>query len=46
MYIKSWLSRPTWLIAVLALSGDDGHTDVPNVKYFISWADRLIGHGP
>jgi hypothetical protein len=23
---------------------DGGHTDAPNVKYFISWADRLIGH--
>jgi hypothetical protein len=25
---------------------DGGHTDAPNVKYFISWADRLIGHSP
>ncbi|HEV2703472.1 MAG TPA: hypothetical protein VGV09_17735 [Steroidobacteraceae bacterium] len=25
---------------------DGGHTDAPNVKYFISWADRLIGHHP
>jgi len=25
---------------------DGGHTDAPNVKYFISWADRLIGHQP
>ena len=25
---------------------DGGHTDAPNVKYFISWADRLIGHRP
>ena len=23
---------------------DGGHTDLPNVKYFIQWADRLIGH--
>jgi hypothetical protein len=23
---------------------DGGHTDAPNVKYFIQWADRLIGH--
>jgi hypothetical protein len=23
---------------------DGGHTDAPNVKYFISWADRLLGH--
>ncbi len=25
---------------------DGGHTDAPNVKYFIQWADRLIGHTP
>jgi len=25
---------------------DGGHTDAPNVKYFISWADRLSGHQP
>ncbi len=25
---------------------DGGHTDAPNVKYFISWADQLIGHHP
>jgi len=26
---------------------DGGHTDAPNVQYFIQWADRLIGHtGP
>ena len=23
---------------------DGGHTDVPNVKYFIQWADKFIGH--
>jgi hypothetical protein len=23
---------------------DGGHTDLPNVKYFIQWADKLIGH--
>jgi hypothetical protein len=23
---------------------DGGHTDAPNVKYFIQWADRFIGH--
>jgi hypothetical protein len=23
---------------------DGGHTDAPNVKYFIQWADKLIGH--
>ena len=24
---------------------DGGHTDAPNVKYFIRWADHFIGHG-
>ena len=23
---------------------DGGHTDAPNMKYFIAWADKLIGH--
>jgi hypothetical protein len=23
---------------------DGGHTDAPNMKYFIAWADRLIGY--
>ena len=23
---------------------DGGHTDAPNVKYFIQWADKNIGH--
>lgn len=23
---------------------DGGHTDAPNMKYFIEWASRLIGH--
>jgi len=23
---------------------DGGHTDLPNVKYFIQWADKFIGH--
>ena len=23
---------------------DGGHTDQPNVRYFIQWADRFIGH--
>jgi hypothetical protein len=23
---------------------DGGHTDLPNVSYFIEWADRFIGH--
>jgi hypothetical protein len=23
---------------------DGGHTDAPNVKYFIKWADKFIGH--
>ena len=22
------------------------YTDAPNMKYFIEWADRLIGHTP
>ena len=25
---------------------DGGHTDAPNMKYFIEWADKLIGHKP
>ena len=25
---------------------DGGHTDGPNMKYFISWADHLMGHHP
>jgi hypothetical protein len=25
---------------------DGGHTDAPNMKYFIEWADKLIGHPP
>ena len=25
---------------------DGGHTDAPNVKYFLQWADKLIGHSP
>ena len=25
---------------------DGGHTDAPNVKYFIQWADKFIGHNP
>ena len=23
---------------------DDGHTDAPNMKYFLKWADRFIGY--
>ena len=23
---------------------DGGHTDAPNMKYFLKWADKLIGH--
>ena len=23
---------------------DGGHTDAPNMKYFIAWADKWIGH--
>jgi hypothetical protein len=25
---------------------DGGHTDAPNVKYFIQWADKFIQHSP
>lgn len=25
---------------------DDGHTDLPNMKYFIEWTDKFIGHTP
>ena len=25
---------------------DGGHTDAPNMKYFIQWADGNIGHAP
>jgi hypothetical protein len=25
---------------------DGGHTDAPNMKYFIAWVDRNIGHEP
>ena len=25
---------------------DGGHTDLPNMKYFIEWADKIIGHTP
>jgi hypothetical protein len=25
---------------------DGGHTDLPNIKYFIEWADKFIGHIP
>lgn len=25
---------------------DGGHTDAPNVKYFIEWADRQMGRNP
>ncbi len=25
---------------------DQGHTDVPNVRYFIAWADRWMGRSP
>jgi hypothetical protein len=24
---------------------DGGYTDAPNIKYFIQWADRLMGRG-
>ncbi|MGB6688719.1 MAG: hypothetical protein WBE76_12850 [Terracidiphilus sp.] len=25
---------------------DGGHTDAPNVKYFIAWADKFMGRRP
>jgi (4-O-methyl)-D-glucuronate---lignin esterase len=25
---------------------DGGHTGLPNMKYFIQWADKFIGHAP
>ncbi len=25
---------------------DGGHTDAPNMKWFIQWADKIIGHTP
>ena len=25
---------------------DGGHTDAPNMRYFIEWADKAIGHNP
>jgi hypothetical protein len=25
---------------------DGGHTDLPNMKYFIEWVDKFIGHTP
>jgi len=25
---------------------DGGHTDAPNMKYFIQWANKFIGHNP
>jgi hypothetical protein len=25
---------------------DGGHTDAPNMKWFIKWADGFIGHTP
>ena len=25
---------------------DGGHTDAPNMKYFIEWADKMTGHTP
>lgn len=25
---------------------DGGHTDAPNIRYFIEWADKFIGHKP
>jgi hypothetical protein len=46
-----WLSAPMPPVLTGLLDGelawrqhDGGHTDVPNVPYFIQWADRMIGH--
>jgi hypothetical protein len=25
---------------------DGGHTDAPNMKYFIHWVDKFIGYAP
>jgi hypothetical protein len=25
---------------------DGGHTDAPNMKWFIQWAGKFIGHAP
>jgi hypothetical protein len=25
---------------------DGGHTDLPNMKYFIEWVDEMIGFAP
>jgi len=25
---------------------DGGHTDLPNMRYFIEWTDKMIGHAP
>jgi hypothetical protein len=25
---------------------DGGHTDAPNWKYFLPWADKLLRHAP
>jgi len=34
-----------WLDGQLAWrQHDGGHTDAPNMKYFIQWADKFIGH--
>jgi hypothetical protein len=36
-----------WLLGPLAWrQHDGGHTDAPNMKYFIAWADKFIGHIP
>jgi hypothetical protein len=36
-----------WLLGPLAWrQHDGGHTDAPNMKYFIAWADKFIGHVP
>ncbi len=25
---------------------DGGHSDAPNMKWFLQWADKFIGHAP
>ncbi len=48
-----WRSAPMPPVLTGLLEGqlawrqhDGGHTDAPNVRYFIEWADRMIGHAP
>jgi hypothetical protein len=48
-----WVNAPMPPVLTGLLDGqlawrqhDGGHTDAPNVRYFIEWADRMIGHAP